>query len=200
MTFKNKLCYDNIKPFRQRKEKEESYAKNLLWSYFNFNLSFNNHVISLLPDFIGWLLIAKGCQELLPYGIHVLDTAKKMASLNFLLTAIIFVIRLLGLGLSLGVLGGLYTSTIQILGLLTIYYIIQGCKYLEVKDQQDYQGEKMFSLWKTIVLLTALNVVLLLLLPGLAVISAIVSMVIYTLLLVTFYRTAKLFQQVHNQL
>lgn len=118
-----------------------------LLTFLDFNLTAGTSIIGLLPDFIGFLLIAKGLNALgtkSEFFTKALPLAKGM----FVYTAILYALDLFGFAGTLGIFGMILGMISTIVGLYISYNIVQGILDLERLYSVDLNGQTLFNLWK----------------------------------------------------
>ncbi len=103
--------------------------------------------INLLPDFVGYLLIWKGCGELAGDSVK-LANARPLALILTGLTAVVYVMTLLKLTSGLGVIGIILELAMVFGSLLMIFMIGQGVREMEIKHGADFNAVALLNSWK----------------------------------------------------
>ncbi len=174
----------------------KSIFTGLLFVVLNFNLNLGNSTIELLPDFIGYIILAGGLLELA--GESLLFIKVRPYSIGMAVyTGITFVLNLLGMKGSLGYLDYI----LGILSLIALFYItyniVQGIKETERSHGAFLNGERLDSIWRWWAAITAFTY-LIFLLPGAAIISIIISAVMAICFLVSINTSKNLYYDMMN--
>lgn len=124
---------------------------NIFWgfllTFLDFNFTADTVIIGLLPDFIGYFLIAKGLSSL-GNRSQFFTKAQPLANGMIVYSAILYVLDLFGISGSLGLLGAILGVISTIVGLCISYYIIQGILDLERFYSVDLNGQTLYSIWR----------------------------------------------------
>lgn len=159
----------------------------MIFIFIDFNITFGSAVISLIPDFVGYIFIYKGLLELVEESPHF-QQALPLSKIMIVVMSVIYAMDVLSItttSLFFKVLLGMITIAIT---LYTIYQIVCGVLDIEVSKNIDLFGEKLFSTWKIWAIFTALSTILILV-PMLSVIFVLISLIMAIIFLVTFYKS-----------
>ena len=103
--------------------------------------------INILPDFVGYLLIWKGCGELSADSAK-LAGARPLALILTGLTGVVFVMSLLKLTSGLGIIGNVIEIAMVLGALLMIFTIGQGVREIETNQSVELNGVAILNSWK----------------------------------------------------
>lgn len=164
----------------------------MLFIFLDFHLEFGGSKIGLIPDFIGYILIAYGIRELTTGR----DRFSRMRTLAVVLTvynAALYAMDFLGMSISL------LPEVSIVLGLASLlaslyfsYNIVMGIKDLEAALEQDIGARRLYTVW-TISAILSLAIYVLILIPVLNVLSIIAGLIVGIVFLVYLYRAKKLY-------
>ena len=161
----------------------------LIFITFNFNLTLDNSVIGLFPDWLGYLFLIRGLTEMVSESGHF-ARVKPLSVGMAVYTAVLYVADLLGLSLALGyaamALGFLSTG----ISLYILFHIVQGVIDMERERQWPLNGASLFAMWQVMAVCNILSYVLLLI-PPLGIISLLVCTVVHILFLSAFYKARR---------
>lgn len=172
----------------------------LILSFFNFNITTSVNLIGLLPDFIGYLLILRGCRQLMPSVW--LEKLRGPAVFMIFVTGVEYFFNLLGIVIMHEIV--IIFVLLGIMGTVVRIYILY-CLTRAVKDisgQLDVYlgGDKLHKAWLVIAICQAVDIFCLLLsaaTPDFATLASymamIVSLVGYVWYLVVFYNCRKFY-------
>ena len=103
--------------------------------------------INILPDFVGYLLIWKGCNDLgkeSPKMAAVRPVALILAGL----TAVLYVMVLFKLTAGLGILGNVIEIVMVLGSLLVVYMLGRGIREIEAVNQVELNSVAILNSWK----------------------------------------------------
>ena len=165
----------------------------LLFVFLDFNLNLGSSTIGLIPDFIGYILIYQGLGEIsLLSGWFA--KVRPWALGMIIYTAFLYALDLFGLwsGTSMSYVGILLGLASIGVSLYISYGIVMGVKDIEASEGRRLDGERLFQIWKVMAILSAASY-LLLIIPALAMVSIIASLIVGIVFLVAFSRTKNLY-------
>lgn len=185
----------------------------LLFVFFDFNISINEvHILGLLPDFIGYFLVWKGCGELAELSENFANAQKPCAFL-MILSAMEFCSNLLGgrgitvsyssvnellsspIGISSTFLVVIYTLVTMGISIYVLYSVTYGMVDVEMQAVSGaMRTSRLISAWKTMVVCDVMSLVSLLLLPLLAILLIIAGFVAGICYLVFFHTAWKTYE------
>jgi len=153
----------------------------MLFVFLDFNIDFGTTRVGLIPDFIGYILIAQGLAELtVAIGMAVYTALLYALDLfGMLLTTEPLLMFLLGLA-----------STI--LSLYVSYGVVMGINDLEAALEQDLNARSLYTAW-TVLAVLSLAVYMLSLLPVLSLVCLIAGFIVGIVFLVMLNRTKNLY-------
>ena len=162
--------------------------------FIDFDLTLNNIVIGLIPDFIGYFMMIGGLNEIIDYSSDfrkVLPFVKLMA----VFSTISYILGFFGIWRGgndfLGFVIGLIITCISI---YICYCIVMGIREIEEKRGQDLNSHNLYSAWKVGAILNVVTYALLIF-PVLAFLSILSSFIAYIFYLVEFNKTKNLFYE-----
>lgn len=171
----------------------QSIFVGLIFLFFNFTLNLNNHVLNLMPAFVGYLLInigAKSLENTAPVFKKILTVCIVLAALG----VVSFVLDLLGLSY-LGILSSILSLVFLAGNIYITFYITQGVLDIESTKVVNLQGAELRNIWKISTIVSCFNFVCSFIIPILLLFTMFVSLIISIIFMVRFYRTYKLAQQ-----
>ena len=164
----------------------------MIFLFLDFNLDFNGSRIGLLPDFIGYIFILRGLNELAGFSscfVKVMPHVKVMA----VYAAVIYAMSLFGVYIdaSLGLLLGFVT---MLLALFISYNIVMGVKDIEADSGQSLNSGQLYSAWRLLAIFQVLTFVLLYIqtLTTLCILAVLIAQIYY---LYVFNITKRLFYE-----
>lgn len=119
----------------------------MLFVFLDFYVDFGGSRIGLIPDFIGYILIAYGLKELTT-GSDRFSRVRPLVIVMVVYTAFLYGMDFLGAPFFL------IRDVYFILGLVSVlislyisYKIVTGIKALETGLEQDLEGRRLYSVW-----------------------------------------------------
>lgn len=165
----------------------------LLLISLDFNLTFDQLIIGLIPDFVGYFILHKGLLELTALEESIqLERCKPIATKMIYFTAILYGLDFFGITPSLGVVERVLGLISLFVYLWILYQIIQGILVIQEKYRTDMNGERLLTLWKIIVVLDVI-VIVLNMFPYLAIFIAFFNIAVTIYLLVLINQTAHIY-------
>ena len=152
--------------------------------YLDFSINLGASKIGLIPDFIGYIVMLNGLQEMAAES-PIFSKVKPFAALMAVYTGIIYLLDLFGISASLGAVSIILGIVSAIISLYISYTIVMAVKDMENKYNAPLNGASLKSTWTILAVFTILNFVLLFL-PSLLLVSIIVSIIIAICFLVSF--------------
>lgn len=124
--------------------------KKLFWGiffiYLNFNLDLSGHQLNLLPDFVGYILLILGMQDLAGESAFF-KKAKPFAIGMTVYSALVWVGALLGFAME-GVMFELLSLAALLVSLYISWLLICGILEMEAQQEADWGGKTLRSRWK----------------------------------------------------
>ena len=163
-----------------------------LFVFLDFNLNAGNSTIGLIPDFLGFIFLVKGLQELSHESkrfVRMRPYAIGMA----VYSGILYVMDLLGMSAALGWAGVILGIIATILILYISYNIIMGVKEIEANRNANLNGENLYSTWIPMAIMQVVTYVTIVA-PAISIICIIVSFVLAIVFLVQLNRTKNAYE------
>lgn len=147
--------------------------------------------IDLLPNFVGYLLMMKGIDELIKES-EFFDKVRPWAVFMACYSGVIFILDLLGISSQLqgfSIILGIINISIT---LYILYQIVSGVMDIEKKYGIFLDGDKLKDLWK---FMSIFNVIIyfLMFFTTLAVVLMIITIITYIIFLITFNNSKNLY-------
>lgn len=166
------------------------YGLILILLDFSFNLG--NFTIGLIPDFIGYILMIKGLDE-------IINESEKFTKIRpyvqgmAIYTGITYVVDLFGISRSLGIVAIILSIVSVVMSLYITYHIIVGLKDIEGKRGIDLNSDKLYSLWIAMVVLWGLYYIVLII-PIIALIAILAVLGVSIIFLVEYNKSKKVYE------
>ncbi len=163
----------------------------LLFVFLNFDLNLGSMKISLMPDFVGYLLMIKGFDELAKES-EFFEKVRPWSVFMACYTGVIFVLDFLGgsnLYQNFSFLLGIFNICIS---LFILYQIVKGVIDIEQKYGIILEGEKLKSLWTIMAILNILTYILLMF-TIFTLLLLIILLVVHIIFLVAFNNSKNLY-------
>ena len=163
--------------------------------FIDFNLNLGNSQIGLIPDFVGYIVMINGLDEMADESRMFMEV-KPYATGMAVYTSILYFIDLIGISASLGFLSYILAIASTIISLYISYNIVSGVKEMEEKYNIFLNGDSLRSIWT---LHAVFNVVtyICLLIPIVAIVCIIVSFIIAISFLVAFNKSKDLYYEMN---
>lgn len=169
----------------------------IIFTSFDFNLNLGGGTLGLIPDFLGYILIAMGLSEMAP-EIPSYSQLRPAAIGMAIYTGLLYLLDLFAAQLNLG-LFSLLLGLVRILPHLYITYgIVLGIRSLEQIRCCDLNSFRLKQAWTALAVFTILSYVAMfsVVLLVFCVIASFVGGIIF---LAAFYRTQRLYQQLDSK-
>lgn len=165
--------------------------------FLDFNVNLGNAQLGLIPDFIGYIVMINGLGEMAGESGLFLKV-KPYATGMAVYTGILYLMDLFGISASLGAFSYLLAIASTVISLYISYNIVMGVKDLELKYSALFNGDSLKSTWT---LLAVFNIVVYisLLIPALAIICIIVTVIVAIFFLVAFYKSQTLYDEMKSR-
>lgn len=161
--------------------------------FLDFNLNAGNIQIELIPDFIGYILMLRGLDEMSVESKFFMKIKPYVTGMA-IYTAILYLLDLIGFSKTLGV----FTYVLALLSIIVFlyisYHIVIGVKDIEGKYNISMNGDQLKSSWTLLAIFNVLTYVSLLI-PSLAIICIIVSFIAAIYFLVVFNKSKNLYYE-----
>lgn len=169
-----------------------------MFVFLDFNLNLGSSIIGLIPDFIGYLMIAQGLDELAvfsPRFVRIRPYATGMA----VYSGAGYVFALMGLSSRLGpVILLILTLAETIVSLKISFEILMGIMDMEDFSRQNLNTHSLLYVWKWLAVTTIASGVFAYLTPGLAglsLLTVLITLFVIIAWLVSFSKTANLYEE-----
>lgn len=146
-----------------------------LFIFLDFNLNIAQMHLELIPDFVGYIMVANGVEAMAGESPNF-GKAKPFAVFMVFCSGIIWLANLFG-GLVTGPLSVLLGIVTVIISLYISNKIVCGVKDVEEKSNTLLNGASLHSAWKLLAVFTILSLLLSLIIPILAILCAVVSLI-----------------------
>ncbi len=159
--------------------------------------------INILPDFVGYLLIWKGCNDLAKESPKM-AAVRPVALILTGLTAVVYVMALLKLTAGLGIIGNIIEIAMVLGSLLVVYMLGQGVREIETMNNVELNGVAILNSWKLLAIAEVGAYAMILLGNVLSVLTVIGSVLVLAtflfkvVLLVSAYFSNKMFKEWKN--
>ena len=160
--------------------------------FLDFNLNLNSITIGLIPDFIGYIFMIKGLDELSGEAGSFARIRPFAVGMG-IYSAVLYALDLFGISVQLGIIGVLMGVAGLVISLYIAYVIIKGVQELEALHSASLESEKLRSTW-TVMAVGQAAAYLTIFLPVLAIICILVCFVAAIVFLVAFNTSKKLYE------
>jgi len=161
-----------------------------LMVFLDFNIELGSGVIGLLPDFVGFIFIVKGLDELKgesPKFTVIRPYAVAMAAY----CGLVYILDLIGLSRDMGFAATAIGILATLLSLYITYTIILGIEDIEGARGAELGGDQLMALWKPMAVIHVLSFIVPFVFPFLGAVCIIAAVVLTIAFLVYFRRTQK---------
>ena len=169
----------------------------LFWGFFflflNFNFNFNGATLGLLPEWIGFLLLYRGCGQLLGESELFRKPRPFCVGLG-IYTGILWLMGLLGISTDLGILSWILGLVAVCLNLYISMLIVDAITNMEMRRNHDLSAAHLRKVWKVLAVCTV-AATLLMIVPALALLCAVVACITGIVFLVAIHGTRKAYRQ-----
>ncbi len=112
----------------------------------DFHLNLGRVSIGLLPDFLGYFFLIRGLQALGTESEHFAKSVP-FAKVMMIYTGVIYLLDLIGVGLSSGVLSLILGLAAVVARLIILYWLVLGIQEIQQRHGRDLQADKLKNLW-----------------------------------------------------
>ena len=159
--------------------------------FLDFNLNLGNSTIGLIPDFLGYIVMIKGLEQMDDESAFFMKIKPYVTGMAFYST-FLYLLDLLGVSISIGVLTYVLAIISTVISLYISYNIVMGVIDMEGKYNTTLNGNSLKSTWTLLAVLNVLSFVTLII-PLLAIMSIIGSIIVAIIFLVTFNKSKNLY-------
>jgi len=164
----------------------------MLFVFFNFNLHIGSATIGLIPNFVGYMFMAKGVAELAGYSAWFRQVRPLIIGMG-IYTGIVYGIELFG-GFSSYPLIVLLALVATVFSFIISYHIVMGIRDIEREKGQDLNADRLCATWKLLLVCTAIAFLLQYILL-LGIFAILIAFVLSAYYLYVFYQSKQLFYQ-----
>lgn len=165
----------------------------LLFVLLDFTLNFGMSRIGLIPDFVGYIFILKGLDELRRESEYFAK-AKPFATGMLVYTSVLYALNLLGLSLLAGQMFALILALVStVISLYVLYNIVMGVSDMERTQGRNLNTDQLYKMWKVLAILSVVLYVLMFI-PPLALMTIIALLIINIIFLVAFNKSKNLYE------
>ena len=162
--------------------------------FLDFSLNLGNSKIGLIPDFVGYIVMINGLEEMAGES-SLFMKIKPYATGMAVYTGILYLLDLFGVSVSLGVLTYVLAITSTVIALYISYNIVMGVIDMEGKYITLLNGDSLKSTWTFLAVFNALTFVSLLI-PPVAIFCIILSFIVAICFLVAFNNSKNLYYDI----
>lgn len=159
--------------------------------FLDFNLNLGNSTIGLIPDFIGYIVMIKGLEQMDDESAFFMKIKPYVTGMAFYST-FLYLLDLLGVSISLGVLTYVLAIISTVISLYISYNIVMGVIDMEGKYNTTLNGNSLKSTWTLLAVFNILSFVTLMI-PLISLISIIGSFIVAIIFLVAFNNSKNLY-------
>lgn len=165
----------------------------LIFIMLDFYMNAGDATIGVLPDFVGYLFLYKGLQELAD------ESARFPKLINWTLgmaifSGVLYIMDLLALPVQLAFVGWLLNIAAQGVFFWILFQIICGIREMELYKSVELKSHRMKSLWQVWIGVAAIAE-LCSWIPAVGFIAAIATMIVSVCFLVAFYQAQKQYRE-----
>ena len=162
--------------------------------FLDFNLNLGNSTIGLIPDFIGYIVMIKGLEQMDKESAFFMKIKPYVTGMAFYST-FLYLLDLLGVSISLGVLTYVLAIISTVISLYISYNIVMGVIDMEGKYNTYLNGNSLKSTWTLLAVFNVLSFVTLMI-PLISLISIIGSFIVAIIFLVAFNNSKNLYYDI----
>ena len=160
----------------------------MIFIFLNFNLTFNGHIIGLLPGFVGYYFVIEGIKSF-NGEIPAFEKIKQLCTIMIAVYAVVYALDLLAV--SLGFLGVVIGFAMLAANLYMSFHLTEGFLYIEKTKLIDLGAADLREKWKLFCIMMCATTVLIYV-PLVNIIAVIANAVFSILFLVQFNKTKNL--------
>lgn len=165
----------------------------LLLVFLDFNLDLGASRIGLIPDFVGYIFIMKGLDELSGESEYFAKM-KPFATGMLVYTSILYALDLFGLSLSPNAMFALILGLVStVISLYISYNIVMGVSNMEMTQGRTLNAEQLYNMWKVMAILSVVIYVLMFI-PALGLMAFIALLIVNIMFLVAFNKSKNLYE------
>ena len=166
----------------------KNFFIGMIFIFLNFNLTFNGHIIGLLPGFVGYYFVLEGIKSF-NGEIPAFEKIKQLCTIMIAVYAVVYALDLLAV--NLGFLGIVIGFAMLAANLYMSFHLTEGFLYIEKTKLIDLGAADLREKWKLFCIMMCASTVLVYV-PLVNIIAIIVNAVFSILFLVQFNKTKNL--------
>lgn len=163
----------------------------LIFLFLDLNINFGRITIGLLPDFVGYYLLARGLQTL-PEDADF-SKARTLSLVMAVYTLVLYILNLLGLSSQLGLLSWILESVRLVVYFSILYLLNRGIGQLQVNTGKDLGAAQLRPLWLALVVLESAALILGWI-PVVGAFALLGNLAVHIALLVLYYNVKKRYE------
>lgn len=163
----------------------------LIFVHLDFYLNLGTSKIGLIPNFVGFIIMAGGIAELISESDRFVKIKPYITGMA-VYSAILYAIDLFGISFQMGLISIVLSIVSTIVTLYISYSIIMGIKDIETAQGRDLNSATLFSTWKLMMVFTIISFSLYFI-PMLGILAMICSAVIAIIFLFAFHKSQSLY-------
>ena len=166
----------------------KNFFIGMIFIFLNFNLTFNGHIIGLLPGFVGYYFVLEGIKSF-NGEIPAFEKIKQLCTIMIAVYAVVYALDLLAV--NLGFLGIVIGFAMLAANLYMSFHLTEGFIYIEKTKLIDLGAADLREKWKLFCIMMCASTVLIYV-PLVNVVALIANMVCSIIFLVQFNKTKNL--------
>ncbi len=166
----------------------KNFFIGMIFIFLNFNLTFNGHIIGLLPGFVGYYFVLEGIKSF-NGEIPAFEKIKQLCTIMIAVYAVVYALDLLAV--NLGFLGIVIGFAMLAANLYMSFHLTEGFLYIEKTKLIDLGAADLREKWKLFCIMMCASTVLIYV-PLVNIIAVIANAVFSILFLVQFNKTKNL--------
>jgi len=164
MKRKNSLVMGMVTTIKLRRSKKmKNIMTGFLFIFLDFSLNLGNSKIGLIPDFIGYIIMIKGLEEMAEESNFFIKIKPYVTGMA-IYSGFLYFMDLFGASVSLGIMTYLFTLTSIVVSLYISYNIVMGVIEMEGTYHTFLNGNTLKSTWQFLAIFNVLSFVSLLIL------------------------------------
>ena len=163
----------------------------MLFAFLDFDINLGNRTIGLMPDFVGYLLMIKGLEEMTAESA-LFEKARPWALGMSVYTGVLYAMAFLAMPVQLRLLNWVMGVAALVASLVISRWILRGILEIEAKRRIQLQSFQLEQLWKPLAIIQ-LVVAVFGWFPLIGWMCALAAFVMSVCYLVAFYKTKNLY-------
>lgn len=164
----------------------------LLFVFLDVNVGIQNHILDVLPDFVGYLLMQRGLEKLSEESRYF-EKARPLALGMTVYSAVLYVMDIMAATVQARFVSFCLGLAAMVCSLLMGFWTVSGVQDMEHRRGWDLEGEKLRSLWLYAAVIQCIAY-LCGWIPLVGPICAVGAAVMHICFLVAFYRSENLYE------